>query len=675
MSLQIRSNIDSNIGGGTVNAVCFRHNSLPYDLTDHVVKAEMIKYIIDNEDTRIVTQMKSTTLDSYTHGGLGVEEFHGTIMYEADSNYSNEARVDTSNIDAHHYTYILTKHGINKNAIDVFVVEPPLQVAEALINSASISGTDMTVDYSIITSPNTKVTKHYIGVFLKTYADTKSETELLQQLMNNESSGMIQNMMRYDTTNLSESLTTFTGVIFSKAYDGSGSTVSSIDPANEYTVKVFAMKNGLDVRVSDGTEDISTVTESAYYRVLMGNWNAFMDGTGKVVTRPTLAELRALPGCVNSANTTYYKITVKSDENTTGINYVAANTSPDKIVFSSTRQSTWTLGGTSAGIIVGTQHSPGEWIILNLSDFVGHTNLKIIFDELYMNHCVDFAHIQKWVGTSSPSLWDVANANTSRRYIDTPLLTNTVQPGEPGTIQDVSPEPHPSDNHWVEVAHYDEDVSVEIGAYGEWGASARRLTTGTFIGVPISINPGISVGTINVLIPPVPIIPGFSGTNIPTFLPFHNLDGLTATNSQVNVNTGESGFDLKENNNTYTYDKSLNKSVLHLVYGIFQMSQWNVMYRDQFTLEITEPTRILFGSENSRFNTYTSLYLQNLFGVDASSIDTHEEYGYVALSLNAYVSWSSTIVPVGSYAMSNATNTSPYLDGNMNWMIMGLGYL
>jgi hypothetical protein len=129
--LQVKANIESTITGGTVSVVCFRNgmDDLPYDMDDLSIKADMIKYILDNEDNAdVVTQMKSETTDNYTHAGEGTEMFTGTIMHESESIESGTSLFDASNIDVQHYTYILTKNGISKNAINVFstYVSPPV---------------------------------------------------------------------------------------------------------------------------------------------------------------------------------------------------------------------------------------------------------------------------------------------------------------------------------------------------------------------------------------------------------------------------------------------------------------------------------------------------------------------------------------------------------------------
>jgi hypothetical protein len=131
--LQVKVNIESTITGGTVSVVCFRNgmDDLPYDMDDLSIKADMIKYILDNEDNAdVVTQMKSETTDNYTHAGEGTEMFTGTIMHESESIESGTSLFDTSNIDVQHYTYILTKNGISKNAINVFstYVSPAVKI-------------------------------------------------------------------------------------------------------------------------------------------------------------------------------------------------------------------------------------------------------------------------------------------------------------------------------------------------------------------------------------------------------------------------------------------------------------------------------------------------------------------------------------------------------------------
>jgi hypothetical protein len=171
------------------------------------------------------------------------------------------------------------------------------------------------------------------------------------------------------------------------------------------------------------------------------------------------------------------------------------------------------------------------------------------------------------------------------------------------------------------------------------------------------------------------VLPSYSGIDSPVFIPFYNFDNVTITDhTNVNINSGNSGFHLKETNNTYTYNKQLDKSVLGLVYGLIQMTKWNTVKRDQFSITINVPTRILFGSEPNRANNYTSMYLQQLFNVEETDIDTHEGFGYIT-QIESQVNWSSTIVNPGTYIMNDTTNSPPFLDGNMNWMILGIGYL
>jgi hypothetical protein len=149
--LQVKANIESTITGGTVSVVCFRNgmDDLPYDMDDLSIKADMIKYILDNEDNAdVVTQMKSETTDNYTHAGEGTEMFTGTIMHESESMDSGTSLLDTSNIDVQHYTYILTKNGISKNAINVFstYVSPGVTITAASIDT----NTHNIITYSIV---------------------------------------------------------------------------------------------------------------------------------------------------------------------------------------------------------------------------------------------------------------------------------------------------------------------------------------------------------------------------------------------------------------------------------------------------------------------------------------------------------------------------------------------